>query len=170
MKTYAGIGSRQLSEEEWELCFRIGAYLADQGWTLRTGACSGADKAFAEGALSRNGKVILCLPWPSYEWAWVQDARARGATSELLQYWHTDAFASVDEHHPNPGALSDAARKLHARNYLIIHGCRFVVAFPKTKNGRLGGTGQGLRVATSLGIETLRLDEPIDRARVEAKL
>ena len=170
-KTYAGIGSRQLSREEWELCYRTGRWLASEGWTLRTGACSGADQAFAEGALSLGGNVVLCLPWPSYEFKWVEPARGQGATRQLLQFWDTDAFESVDKYHPNPSVLSDAVRKLHARNHLIVAPSKFVVAFPKPgKRGGLGGTGQGIRIAADLGIHVIRLDEPIDRARVEAKV
>jgi len=171
MKVYAGIGSRRLSREEWELCFKIGRWLASQGWALRTGACQGADQAFAEGALSVGGKVILCLPWPSYEFKWVEVARGRGADSQLLQYWHTDAYKSVEVYHPAHNKLSDAAKKLHARNHLIVAETRFVIAWPKTdKWGQLGGTGQGLRIAAGLGIETIRLDEPLDRQRVEARI
>ena len=165
MSSYAGIGSRKLSRPQWDFCYACGKWLAEQGWTLRTGACSGADQAFAEGALDAGGKIILCLPWPSYEFKWVNLARARGATSELLQYWHKDHFASVDIHHPAPERLSDAARSLHARNSLILDPCvRFVLAFP---GPRLGGTGQGIRIANSRGTEVIRLDLPLERTRVE---
>lgn len=67
MKFYAGIGSRKLSIAELNLCQDIGEYLANLGWVLQTGACIGADQAFAEGALHVGGKVLLCLPWDSYE-------------------------------------------------------------------------------------------------------
>lgn len=169
-KVYAGIGSRKLTPDEWDICFRTGKWLAKQDWTLRTGACQGADQAFAEGALSVEGDVILCLPWPSYEFKWVEPARGRGATSKLLQYWHYDAFASVTEYHPKPDVLSDAMKKLHARNYLIISPVRFVLAWPKVTHGRLGGTGQGIRIADGLGIKTIRMDIPEDLKRITDKI
>ena len=171
MKVYAGIGSQKFTTEQWDLCFKIGRWLALNGWTLKTGACQGADQAFAEGALSVGGKVILYIPWPHYEFKWVEVARGRGAETVLLQYWHKDAWNSVDKFHPNPEALSKGARALHARNFLIVEDTRFVIAWPRIdRQGRLGGTGQGLRIAEDLKIDVIRLDEPIDRKRVEDKI
>ena len=167
MKMYAGIGSRKLDKAQWQFCYGVGRWLAEQGWTLRTGACKGADQAFAEGALSVGGKVILCLPWPSYEFKWVEPCVGQGAETRLLQYWHKEYHASVDTYHPAPERLSDAARKLHARNALILNNARFVLAFPgKT----LGGTGQGIRIAEGSGIKVIRLDRPLERYLVEDKV
>jgi len=169
-KVYAGIGSRKLTQDEWRFCWRIGRWLATQGWTLRTGAAFGADQAFAEGALNVGGSVVLCLPSPSYEFKWVEPARGMGATRELLQYWHEDAFASVEKYHPKPERLKDLSRKLHARNYLIVAPAKFVIAWPKSNRYGLGGTGQGIRIAAGLKIHTIRLDEPIDYARVASTI
>jgi hypothetical protein len=171
MKTYAGIGSRRLTPTEWDLCFRTGKWLAQQGWTLKTGACQGADQAFAEGALTTEEDVILYIPWPSYEFKWVEPARGQGAVRRILRYDDIDAYASVNKFHPNPTILSDAIKKLHARNFLIVNNTQFVIAWPKpTTKGRLGSTGQGIRIAANLGIQTIRMDEPIDRTRVETKV
>jgi len=171
MRTYAGIGSRKLNVDEWEMCSKVGHWLAKQGWTLHTGAAQGADQAFAEGALKAQGKVSLFVPWPSYEYKWTEIARARGAERFTLQYWHKEAFASVDQYHPNPSTLKDTVRKLHARNYLIISECKFVIAFPKPDpQGNLGGTGQGIRIAEGLGIPVIRQDTPEGQARVLAKI
>ncbi len=170
-KVYAGIGSRGLTEEEWNLCHATGFWLATQGWHLKTGAAKGADQAFAEGAIQAGGKVTLCLPWPSYQKGW-RNQQVRGAVKSVtLQYWHKEAYASVEKHHPAPERLKDVGRMLHARNYLIVENTAFVLAFPKTsKWGGLGGTGQGIRVAADMGIQVIRLDEPFDRKRVEDKV
>jgi predicted Rossmann-fold nucleotide-binding protein len=168
MKIYAGIGSRRLSLCESDFCHDIGKWMAKEGWTLKTGACTGADQAFAEGALSGGGKVILWLPWYDYERDWTRKAMISGmVTTRVLEPSDTAAMESVDQYHPNPGALTETTRRLHARNYLITRGCRFVVAYPKTKNGQLGGTGQGIRVAEGLGIDVVRLDKSKDRGKVE---
>lgn len=154
-KVYAGIGSRGLLYQEREFCSEIGKWLARNGWKLKTGAAKGADQSFANGALSVGGKVKLCLPWMSYERSWVGRAGLDGATTKLLQYYHTEAMDSVKKYHPKPEALSSAMKSLHARNYLIIEDVKFVLAWPKGSRG--GGTGQGIRIAKDLGIDVIDL-------------
>ena len=169
-KFYAGIGSRRLSKSELVLCYNIGSMMASLGWDLVTGAAKGADQAFAEGALAAGGRVVLCLPWASYEQAWVLKARAKGALVRVLKDSDVDAYASL-KLHPAASRLSDAAKKLHARNYLIAHKAKLVVALPKAnQQGGLGGTGQGLRIAKDLGIRAVRLDNPEDLKRVRKAL
>ena len=163
-KVYAGIGSRSLSQADLQLCSNIGKYLAELGWELHTGACTGADQAFAEGALSAGGRVLLFLPWPNYEFQWVQSANIRGAYT--ITDIHQEAKKSVHKYHPSPGRLSRGAFNLHARNYMIIEGCKFVIAFPSKKLGG-GGTGQGLRIAKDLNIEIINISTQEGRERVE---
>lgn len=149
---------------------------ASQGWTLRTGAAQGADQAFAEGAISVGGNVVLCLPWPSYEFKWVEPMLGRGARREVLMYpeYNTNTqvyYDSVKEFHPKPEVLSQGMVKLHARNALILDGVGFVLAWPKPgPRGGLGGTGQGIRIAAAWDITTIRLDEPLDYKRVTDKI
>lgn len=151
MIAYAGIGSRNLTPDELQVCFNIGAELAKKGHILKTGAAKGADQAFAEGAISEEGRVHLYLPWYNYEKDWWQN---KPVTKIILGNEDHTAWESVRKLHPAPDKLSQAATKLHARNYLIIENCELVIAFPGQK---LGGTGQGLRVADYLGIKILNL-------------
>lgn len=157
MSYYAGIGSRQLSKEELQLCYHIGYDLATKGWALKTGAATGADQAFAEGALSGGGHVELCLPWWSYERTWVEKAVEQGAKVCVLDDNDKDAFMSVESFHPAGKNLKPAIKRLHARNYLIVKDTSLVIAFPKGPT--MGGTGQGIRIATHLGIPIFRLDQ-----------
>ena len=46
---YAGVGSRDTPEHILNIMHHIGAYLATQGWVLRSGAASGADAAASSG-------------------------------------------------------------------------------------------------------------------------
>lgn len=154
---YAGIGSRKLDEDEIRLCYLLGFRLAKLGAHLKTGSAQGADQAFANGALDGGGKVTLCLPWPSYEFKWVELAKARGANTQLLQYFNWEAWDSLNLH-PRKDSLSKATMALHARNYLIIDGCQCVFAFPKQNQYGLGGTGQGIRIAEKKNISIIRLD------------
>jgi predicted Rossmann-fold nucleotide-binding protein len=155
---YAGIGSRKLSQEELARCFQVGVRGAEKHHTLVTGAALGADQAFANGALSAGGTVILELPWWSYEEKWVNWAVERGAIKHILQDTDTEAWKSVLSH-PAYNRLSRGALALHARNYNIIYNTELVVAFPKPDKYGLGGTGQGIRLAENLGIKIHRMDQ-----------
>lgn len=169
MRTYAGIGSRTLDEDERNLCYDIGRWLARQGWELRTGAAPGADKAFAEGALSVNGAVTLCLPWPNYEGGWVSALTCYTTLTKIvLNHTHKEAWDSVNEYHPNVAALTNAARSLHARNWLIVEPARFVIAWPKGATG--GGTGQGIRIARGLNKTLFNLENEEDMKRILTKI
>jgi hypothetical protein len=155
---YAGIGSRRLSPNELQRCFDIGVRGANAHHTLHTGAALGADQAFADGALSVGGTVILELPWWSYEERWVNWAIEHGAIRRILQDTDTEAWKSV-LNHPAHDHLSHGARALHARNYNIIRNCELIIAFPKPDKYGLGGTGQGIRLAKKLGIRIHRMDQ-----------
>ena len=174
MKTYAGIGSRRLSQEEKGTCYDIGNWLARRGWALQTGAADGADSSFAEGAVWGGGKVTLMLPWPTYRAPWVQEMTSQCPhllSIRILNYLDKEAYNSVDMFHPRPEKLSFAARGLHARNWLIVEGTKFVIAWPKRDQfNNYGGTGQGMRLTREKGIDLINLDYPDDYVRVIRKI
>lgn len=160
-RIYAGIGSRRLDDHQLALCRKIGRYMARHHWTLQTGACTGADQAFAEGAVSVGGKVRLYLPWGTYEKSWVDKIEDSVDVVVLDRHpRYRVAVASVLRHHPNPTALSRGGLALHARNYLIVAKCRLVVAFPLGQ----GGTTQGIRIAETQKIPVVNLDDKTDDA------
>lgn len=169
MKIYAGIGSRRLSNREKKLCFDIGVYLAEKGWALQTGAAVGADQAFAEGALTGGGSVLLCLPWLEYELDWVNKAIARGAKTVTLNNTHKEALDSVKTH-PAYDKLSQGAKRLHARNYLIVQNTKMVLAYPRWTGIGWGGTGQGMRLGVDMGAKVLNLSKKEDRDKVRIKV
>ncbi len=171
MNVYAGIGSRKLSTEEWNLCYYFGAFMAGRGWLLRTGAAEGADQAFAQGALSVGGAVILCLPWATYNNPWVAWAVSQGATVRVLQAEDERAYHSVDRFHPASHKLRQGGRALHARNWLIVAGVSFVLAWPKPDQyGSQGGTGQGLRICSDKGVKVFNLNDATVLATVQHEL
>lgn len=163
---YAGIGSRQTPPEIRHLMTDIATALAKLGWTLRTGGARGADEAFWTGTFSWSvpgypgGPAEVYLPWPAF----------RDIASTLS---HPTARATeiAEQHHPAWDALSDAAKKLLARNTHQILGadCRapskFVLcwtpdgATDKTTS-RTGGTGQAIRVAVAAKIPVYNLGCP----------
>lgn len=150
---------------------KIGRYLAEKGWILHTGAAPGADQAFARGALEGDGMVILHLPWPSYEEDWfgkIPSQFSRKISVDVLELdrragaYDRDAYDSVYEFHPAPERLRQGALKLHARNYRIIRPkgrpgpVSFTVAIPSPGGG---GTAQGIRLAESMKVPVVRLDQ-----------
>lgn len=156
---YAGIGSRQTPNHVVNVMERVATVLARKGYTVKTGACKGADQAFAEGALKGYGRVHLCLPWPSYEKAWINNLHGDIHIQVIDLAYDKVAADSVYRYHPNPSALKQSVFKLHARNYLIITGVEFVICW--TPNGEVsGGTGQAVRIANDLGIKVYNLGNP----------
>lgn len=139
---YAGIGSRDTPEPILQRMSTIAMQLAMRGVVLRSGMAKGADKAFEGGCdMVRGNKVIRCAT----QWQRALD--------------HAALF------HPNWNACNDNARALHARNSMIMLGdnfdlpVSFVVCW--TKNGGVvGGTGQGLRIATAYNIPVYNLFYP----------
>ena len=66
MDYYAGIGSRDTPEHILNIMHHIGAYLATQGWVLRSGAAKRADTSFEEGAIHGEGETEIYLPWKDF--------------------------------------------------------------------------------------------------------
>lgn len=158
-RIYGGIGSRKLNDGEIGRCFDIGKQRALESWILRTGAAKGADQAFAEGALVVRGRVVLCLPWASYEKAWVEWAQRHGAEVEVLRNRDQEAWDSVTQYHPAASRLTRGVRAMHARNFVILRGCEECIAWPKKdKYGKYGGTGQGMRIAEAAGVALWNLE------------
>jgi len=106
--------------------------------------------------------VLLVLPYADYEWHWVQLVQAgfpdhvrwRSTIRPSIQNW----TESVQRYHPAPDRLKEDGIQMHARNYGIVARAISVVALPNyQKNG--GGTAQGLRVATAMGIKLFDLQD-----------
>ena len=145
MQIYAGIGARNTPKYILSIMKDIGIYLAGEGWTLNTGAAKGADQSFTEGALKGKGTVNLFLPWPTYENKWVSHLHGNVNITVFNPEEHFSAVQSVHNFHPAGKNLKSSVCALHARNYLILNGIKFVVCY--TPNGKIvGGTGQAIRI------------------------
>ncbi len=153
----AGIGSRDLDEEQRDICFRLGRVIAERGGEVHSGNAEGADQAFANGANSVDPKwVHLHLPWPNFN----REAIVRGNVIHLPHpQSHYDVTAA--KYHPNWQYLKQGAKKLHTRNVsIIVHPAPkdMVLAYPSLKLGG-GGTGQGMRIAEGMGVPLWNLRE-----------
>jgi hypothetical protein len=150
MVAYAGIGSRQTPADIIDIMRLSAIELAKQGYTCNTGACKGADQAFANGALQGYGQVQLFVPWPSYEQGWISTLHGK-VDVHVFQTNDQEAINSVHQFHPAAGKLKQSVMKLHARNFCILRSVSFVICW--TPNGSAqGGTGQAIRIAQANNI------------------
>lgn len=157
--TYAGIGSRQTPPATLKQMTDVARELESMGYTLNTGVTfrgnkEGADKAFDDGATKKN----LFSPEN-------QGSRSR---EQVI----------AKEIHPNPGALTQGALKLMARNTNQIFGDNlntpvdFVLFYAKETKGIRpeGGTGQAVEMARLKGIPTINMADPTWRTQLNSVL
>ena len=171
-KIYAGVGARNTPKYILYLMKIIGIYLASMGYKLHTGAAQGADQAFAEGAISNNGNVILVLPWSTYEHEWIGKlitdsfkSKSEIYTTVFNKNTDLEAIKSVHKLHPNASKLKDSVIALHARNYLILRNAKFAICY--TENGTVtGGTGQAIRIMENFGRKIFNLGKEEDIQQV----
>lgn len=156
MKYYAGIGSRKTPSEMLVLMKLLGFILGRLGYCLRSGAADGADSAFEAGCDEAGGPKEIFLPWKGFN-------GHKGPIYPLPQA----AFDMINEIHPAPGKLTDAARRLHARNCQQVLGpnldtpSSFVVCW--TPDGKvIGGTATAIKIALDHNIKVINLGNPTD--------
>jgi hypothetical protein len=169
MKVVAAIGTRELDrvirvkKEEYQDKLQD---LWNKGWYLHTGGSTGADHMAATIFSQPNEEGLvrgkLFLPWADFNKELVNGYGSL-LDREVYDYRRdVEATNSVDIYHPFSKGLTVGARKLLARNYLIIYGADLVLALPDARNkGELknmrGGTAQGIRIAQDLGKELVVL-------------
>lgn len=157
---YAGIGSRKTPPDILVFMTILARYMAKQGYILRSGAAQGADSAFEKGAGTRKEIFTAYSKIP------------------------TEAFATVDQFHPQPQSLNPFVRKLMARNAMQILGqdmhTPVEVVFcwtPDAANGTTiptsrnsGGTGQAIRIAAHHNIPVYNLKDQESFKKLVAKM
>ncbi|MGJ0846451.1 hypothetical protein ACR77J_07175 [Tissierella praeacuta] len=166
MNYYAGIGSRETPKDVLIVFEKLAAFLANQGFILRSGGAEGADKAFEIGCDSVNGKKEIYLPWKEFE----------GSKSNLIVN-NPKAFEIAKQFHPYWYNLSQGAQKLQARNSHQVLGedlntpSKFIICWTKNGNGS-GGTGQAIRIAKYWNIPIFDAGKykDVDEMRRELKL
>jgi hypothetical protein len=160
LKTYTGIGSRQISPEEKRTIHRIAKQLADLDFLCFSGNAEGSDIAFQEGS---GHKCVIMLPWPKfndhvYDVDQAFDSFVLGESEEGIE--------SAYKFHPNKDALKkDTFLRLHARNYHQVMGwevyprSEFVICCAPfdSNNDESGGTGQACRIARSIHLPIINI-------------
>lgn len=152
LKFYTGVGSRQTPIAAINLIKSVSCVLANNGYTLRSGAADGADAAFEFGCDSVQGLKEIWLPWKNFN-----KHSGIDATMAITEQ-HEDIASQL---HPAWGKLSQGAQKLHTRNVGQVLGkdCEtpslFCLCY--TDDGvehhskvtyKTGGTGTAIRLAS----------------------
>jgi hypothetical protein len=149
-KRVACIGSRGLEPGQLGLCEEVGAYLAQNGFTVSTGNADGADQAFARGANFVNPRAVeLHLPWASYNRDAIVDGNSVFIDGSNVQFREIAA-----ELHGAWNMLGRGPQALHTRNVGIVKDCIQVIAWPKAGPYK-GGTGMGMRTSEHFGIPVI---------------
>jgi len=145
MAAYAGIGSRETPPDVLDAFERLGYWLSNKGYILRSGHADGADSAFERGCIRANGEMEIYIPWKGFN----------GSASQYILKDNDGAMNIASRFHPAFDRLSQGAQKLQARNSYQVLGYDlntpsvFIVCW--TKNGKgSGGTGKqfGLQKST----------------------
>lgn len=149
MVKYAGVGSRETPDNVLDVMFKIGKSFAQKGLLLRSGGAEGADIAFEDGCDAGRGRKEIFYA-----------KNNKGCIVE--ERFFAQALQMASQVHPNWGACSEYARRLHARNCFQVLGkelndpADFVVCWTKD-GGPTGGTGQAIRLAISKQIPIYNL-------------
>jgi hypothetical protein len=138
----------------------IGAFYAEQGFTLCTGNAPGADQLFALGGSSIDPAMVeLYLPWANFERRAITEGNKIFQASQALPRHVELARASA------PGfdeGIRDTVKPLLIRDAMIVY--RFddpvdlVLAWPNFTKRGWGGTGHAMRTAAALGIPVFLLN------------
>lgn len=158
MISYAGIGSRSITQEERETIKRV-AYKLSFKATVYSGNADGADIAFQEGS---EGNCVVFLPWRNFNRAKYDLTKSREC---YVVGQESEGLKAIEEFHPAPHNLSFGARSCLCRNYYQICGyrdvgqVRFVVCCANVdSNGEVsGGTGHAVRIAKANNIPVFNI-------------
>ena len=163
---YTGVGSRDITDEEWDTITGIAKWLATW-FKLRSGKAAGADSAFEYGvSLSKfpDNKEIY-IPWPKFEGNEIAGEKISLDRPDSVNYALTLQYAK--EIHPAFDKLSQGAKKLHQRNVHQVLGrdvehpvpSAFLLACAdEDKNGDVkGGTRTAWMLAKKFGVPCLNI-------------
>lgn len=186
MKWYTGVGSRETPEDIQALMTKLGCKLAGQGFTLRSGAAQGADRAFELGWLEwysnqtpwpsgENVRAEIYVPWDGFE-GHDRDGLF-GATlvpSDIHFAKSEEAAKIASQVHTAWDRCSQGAQKLHTRNVFQVLGrhlnepSSMLVCWAKiTKGGNIsGGTATTWNLAKKYNIPCFNLAEPEHYERI----
>lgn len=127
---YTGVGSRDITQEEYRLLKQIGTRMSELGYWLRSGAADGSDSAFQHGACyDQEIKTEIWIPWKSFQ------SELQQGTPYVNYYIPTkDMFETARNFFiekkiiPWYDNMPQGPKALHGRNYYQV------VGFPSENN------------------------------------
>ena len=170
MKYYTGIGSRDVTEEEFNTMSHLARTFANCDWTLRSGGAQGADSAFELGCAEENGHAEIYIPWKGFGKKFENNNCKRYIPS--YEKFNVAKDYLIEEGIiPWFERMKQGAQKLHGRNYyqckgLCVDSSIMVYCADDEKNGvPKGGTRTAILLAISLDIPTynIRVKEQYDK-------
>lgn len=164
---YTGVGSRNITDDEWNLMESVAKWLSNQGYILRSGKAEGADSAFENGVFlsdSPDNKEIY-IPWKDFK-----GNKIPGETIALMRPTTVNfalSLQEVKEIHPAFDRLSQGAIKLHQRNIHQVLGrnleepspSNFLLACSDSDKNRdaKGGTATAWKLAKKYNVPCFNL-------------
>ena len=166
-KTYAGIGSRFISENERDVIALLAKELSDK-YIVLSGNANGADYTFHKN--SNGNTIVFCSK--KYNKQNLKAFEYKMHITDCLP----EAYESVEKFHPVGESLNPYVKGLMARNYHIIMGyakiprSEFVlyVASENLRGEVSGGTGQGIRIADYYGIPRFNIRLFLERGVIKS--
>ena len=163
MKKIACIGTRDISDDMRNKLELFGKMIVMRGYELHTGNAIGSDAAFAAGGNRLPQQVHLHLPWSSYNAGLINP-------QNVLHVAHSSAMATLAAScHPAYAACSQGTKKLLTRNASIVNAADVVVYFLNDSRPGGGGTGHGVRIASTLNKPLLQIKEEFSIEELYAK-
>lgn len=164
------IGSRRISQAQFDYIMKVAEAFVRRGYIVRTGCAEGVDHASMIGTRNIDpSKLNVYLPWSTYNKDFQEKTDKRFIYNQSI---HKEWAESVRRYHPNPQRLSNGAFSMHARNWGIImheYPADVVVAMPANASD-MGGTGQGIRIARDNNIPLFLVCNKEDRQSLKSFL
>jgi hypothetical protein len=173
MRCYAGIGSREISDDERTEIIRVASALGSDGWVCYSGNTAGADVAFQLGSA---GRCVIFLPWLGFNFS-VYNA-AHHSLALFVAGQSKRGLRAISQYHPAPHVLTASARMLMARNYHQVMGyettpqswprVEFILCCATVVDDQVqGGTGQACRIAIDQKIPIINIRYPGWKEKLE---
>lgn len=180
-RTFAGIGTRELPEPQWNSLSFISGVLAMLDYELNSGGAGGSDQACEEGCDLQGGTKHIYLPWNRFKTTdkngelRIRTLQEPGCVLITDQHIIAESLRIAAQFHPYWNNLKDPARMLMARNSFQVLGADlqtpvdFVLTY--TGDGQAsGGTGQAIRIAHARQIPVYNIYNKTDNDALKAAL
>jgi len=187
---YTGVGSRDITKEEYDLLSTIASRMAELGYILRSGGAKGSDSAFQEGACRIDQRLTeIWLPWENFNIKLQEKypdctynvfmslyeyniARKEFITLGIIPWF--DNMGEKEAHLHKEGWIAPA-KKLHARNYYQVTGkdclSKVCIYAAEEVNGEVkGGTRSAVFLSRYYGIPTFNIRIKEQKEEVLKKL